>query len=132
MTGRGVLMANVLVVDDDTLYRSLMVEALQLGGFLVQEAHSPASALRILSTHPNFDVMICDLQMEGLDGIELLRTLRTDYPRIPVVVVSAHSASSGIGLAAQPYAIDYLSKPFSLVRLISTIRKAAAPPAPRA
>lgn len=125
-------MASVLVVDDDLLYRGLMVEVLRLEGFQVQEAHSRASAVRVLNTQSHFDVALCDLQMDGMDGIELLKTLHSDYPRMAVVVVSAHSATEGVGEVARRYATDYLSKPFSIPRLISTVRNASEIAAQRA
>jgi CheY-like chemotaxis protein len=115
-------MARVLIVDDDMLYRGLLVEVLRLEGFHVQEAHSQASALRTLETHPPFDVILCDLQMDGMDGMELLKFLRAEHAHIPVVVVSAHNGEEGIGRTARDYATAYLSKPFNVVKLISTIR----------
>jgi CheY-like chemotaxis protein len=123
----GATMARVLVVDDDALYRGLVVEALRLEGHEVFEAHSAESALRELSQHNTVEVMICDLQMNGLDGIELLQNFKTNYPRIPVVVVSAHPPDSAIGARAKHAASAYLSKPFSVNKLLLTIRELAAP-----
>jgi two-component system, response regulator FlrC len=124
-------MAKVLVVDDDAMYRGLIVEALELEGNDVHEAHSTTSALRVLNSDPHFDVILCDLQMDGLDGFELLKTLKAQFPRIPVVVMSAHSADGGIGERARSYASQYLSKPFSMVRLLSIIQTTTHLPAKR-
>ena len=120
-------MARVLVVDDDALYRGLVVEALRLEGHDVCEAHSAESALRELSQHNNVEVMICDLQMNGLDGVELLKSFKAIHPHIPVVVVSAHPPDSAIGARAKHAASAYLSKPFSVSKLLLTIRELASP-----
>ena len=116
-------MPSVLIVDDDLLYRGLMVEVLRLEGFQVEEAHSRVSALRVLESKPTFEVVLCDLQMDGMDGVDLLKTLRAEYPRVAVVVVSAHSAEHGAGATARAYATEYLNKPFSITKLVNTIRK---------
>lgn len=111
----------VLIVDDDALYRGLIVEALCYEGHEVAQASNPASALRLLSADANFAVILCDLQMNGLDGMELLRELRSMYPHIPVIVTSAHSSENGIGERASREAAYYLAKPFRITTLIKVI-----------
>lgn len=120
-------MARVLVVDDDALYRGLVVEALRLEGHDVREAHNAESALRLVSQHTDVEVMVCDLQMNGLDGIELLKSFKAKYAAIPVVIVSAHPPDSAIGGHVKHLANAYLSKPFSVSTLLATIRELTAP-----
>jgi two-component system response regulator FlrC len=115
----------VLIVDDDAMYRALVVEALRYEGTELGEANSPASALRLLNSDSEFDVILCDLQMNGLDGLELLKTLRIQYPQIPVVVTSAYSSEGGIGELALRHAAYYLAKPFSIKKLLDVIQNVA-------
>jgi DNA-binding NtrC family response regulator len=121
-------MAKVLIVDDDAMYRGLVVEALRLEGNDVREAHNPTSALRLLNADPSYEVILCDLQMDGLDGFELLQSLKAQYPQIPVIVMSGHSSDGGIGERAQAYAVQYLSKPFSMAKLLKVIQTTAQLP----
>jgi DNA-binding NtrC family response regulator len=115
----------VLIVDDDALYRGLIVEALCYEGHDVVQASNAANALRLLSADSNFAVILCDLQMNGLDGLELLQELRASYPHIPVVVSSAHSSEGGIGERARREAAHYLSKPFRITTLVDVIENVA-------
>lgn len=114
----------VLIVDDDAMYRGLIVEALHYEAHEVSEANSATSALRLLKSDPNFAVILCDLQMNGLDGLELLKTLHLEYPHIPVVVTSAHSSEDGIAERARRHATHYLAKPFSIKKLLDVIENA--------
>lgn len=115
----------VLIVDDDAMYRGLIVEALRYEGNEVCEAHSAPSALHLLNADPNFAVILCDLQMNGLDGLELLKALHRQYPHITVVVTSAHSPDGGIGELASRHATHYLAKPFSIAKLLDVMQNAA-------
>jgi CheY-like chemotaxis protein len=120
-----VLSVRVLIIDDDGMYRGLIVEALHYEGNEVCEAASAASALQLLSSDSNFGVILCDLQMNGLDGLELLKELHRMFPQIPVVVTSAYSSDVGIGELASRHATFYLAKPFSIMNLLDVIQKAA-------
>lgn len=116
-------MARVLVVDDEVLFRSLIVEALCLEGHDVLEAHDVESALRTLNhAGMNIDVMLCDLRMNGSDSIALLETVEARYPKIEVVVISAHTRDDGIGRRALSHARYYLAKPFSVSKLLALIQ----------
>lgn len=122
-------MANVLVADDDVLYRGLIIEALRFEGHTIQEAYSAQSALRLLKDGKHtFDVVLCDLQMDGLDGLGLIKTIRMQYPQLPVVVVSAHVLEGSLGEQVRTYATHYLSKPFNVMKLLGTIHRAAQNP----
>jgi DNA-binding NtrC family response regulator len=115
----------VLIVDDDALYRGLIVEALTYEGHDVTQASNPANALRLLDADSSYAVILCDLQMNGFDGLELLRELRSVYPHIPVVVSSAHSSDGGIGERARREAAHYLAKPFRITTLVNVLENVA-------
>ena len=108
------------------------MEALCYEGHEVCHASNAVSALGLLNSDSDFAVILCDLQMNGMDGLELLRQLRATYPHIPVVVTSAHSADAGVGELARREADHYLAKPFRIATLLNVIQHVAPLPLNRA
>lgn len=104
------------------------MEALGYEGYEVFQASNAVGATRVLNANSAFGVILCDLQMNGMDGLQLLRHLRTNYPQIPVIVTSAHSSDVGIGELARREAAHYLTKPFRITTLIDLIKRIASLP----
>lgn len=120
-------MPTILVVDDLAAVRRAY--ALNLGdlGHLVFEAESGEEALRLTSMH-HFDLVITDLTMDGMSGIELLETLRERGLRVKVVLISALNEHYR-ELFAQKWDFEkILSKPVELDDLIATVSMALAKP----
>jgi len=105
-------MANVLVVDDEEALRSFLAEALLDEGHQVQEAGDGEAALRALAKQ-SFEVVLTDLKMPRMDGMELLRRLRQDQPEVEVIVITAHGTVDNALEAMKLGAFDYLQKPLS-------------------
>ncbi len=105
-------MARILVVDDEDSLREFLVEALEGAGHEVLEADGGAAALERLAT-ANVQLVITDLKMPGVDGMEVVRHVRADHPDVEIVVLTAHatvdSAVEGMKLGV----FDYLQKPLS-------------------
>ena len=80
---------NILIVDDETNIRDLMVRYLKTDGIEGEGAENAYSAQRLLSQKP-FDGCLIDLRMPGMDGLELIRWIRQEGFRMPIVMVSAH------------------------------------------
>ena len=117
--------AVVLVVDDDSAIRELLVGAFEDEGFRVLQAAGGTQALHLVrQTRPA--VVVLDIQMPGIDGMEVARRLQEDpeTAAIPLVAVSASARKAEV-LARGCHA--FVSKPFDLVHLISTVRGAMAP-----
>ncbi len=113
----------VLVVDDDAGVRYTLREILASEGLLVEEAEGGAEALARFEAHP-VPLVITDLRMPGMDGMELLRRLaaRTPVPR--VVVITAHGSERQAVEAMKAGAYDYFRKPFENEELLAVVRRA--------
>ncbi len=120
----------MLVVDDDRSIRHALERALPLEGFLVQSAEDGPSALeRLDGEHP--DLVVLDVVMPGLSGIEVTRRLRERGSRVPVCILSARDEVSDRVEGLRVGADDYLVKPFALeelvARLHALLRRSPAP-----
>jgi two-component system, NtrC family, response regulator AtoC len=103
-------MARILVVDDDDDVRAFLAEALESSGHEVEQAEDGEIALRRLLAR-NFHVLLTDLKMPRLDGMELLRRMRSEQPELEIVVLTAHGNVAGAVEAIKLGAFDYLEKP---------------------
>lgn len=104
------LAKHVLIVEDEPNVRLVFRAALVADDTLVSTAEDGESALRWLK-HESVDLVLLDLQMPGIGGIELLRRLREAGNDVPVVIVSAHDQVPNVVQAMRLGAIDFLSKP---------------------
>jgi two-component system KDP operon response regulator KdpE len=119
----------VLVVDDEPQIRRALRLVLRANGYQVAEVETGEAALDALVMEP-FDLMILDLVLPDIDGVELCRRLR-EWSRLPVVVLSAHGEEDVKVRALDEGADDFVTKPFSapelLARMRSAMRRASAP-----
>jgi two-component system response regulator HydG len=112
----------VLVVDDDADLRQLFEVALAQKGFRVTLADSGDAALSALAAEP-IDAVVTDLQMRGMDGIELARRVAEGWPHLPLLVVTAYgSIPSAVG-AMRAGAYDFLTKPVDFDALQLSLRR---------
>jgi CheY-like chemotaxis protein len=93
----------ILVVDDDDLIRSLCIAALELHGFATLEAPGGAEAVRIVATCPHVDLVVMDLVMPEMGGIECARKLRQFRPDLPVLFVSGFDPECSEPFLPKPY-----------------------------
>ena len=121
----------ILVVDDDPGQRSLLESFLRSQNFEVVLADSGEQALALLPGG-NFSMMISDVRMPGLSGLETLRRVRPQFPSLPVLLVTAYADIRDAVVAMRDGALNYLAKPIDLDELLSTVRQATgvAPQAP--
>lgn len=101
---------DVLLVDDDRELRETLAEALRTEGFVVEAVGRGADALAQLRARP-FDVVLTDLRMQGMDGLELCRQARAAAPTIPVVVITGFGDLAAAVEAIRAGAYDFLAKP---------------------
>ena len=118
----------VLIVDDDEALLNLMALAVRRKGYQVEQALDGYSALEIIATQPPFSVILCDLMMPGMTGIELLREVKKIDEHVEVVIVTAvPDLESAISTLRANGAYDYLLKPFdSMSQLLLAVERAAA------
>lgn len=105
-------MASILVIDDEEGVRSFLVDALETEGHEVEQAANGREALERARKH-SFHVVISDLKMPGINGMEIVRTLRAEQPEVQVVVLSAHGTIGSAVEAMKLGAFDFLQKPLS-------------------
>ena len=115
-------MPRVLVVDDSATMRKIIVKGLRDAGFgacEVTEAADGASALGALRG-AEYDLVLCDINMPGMDGLSLVRSAREDAtisPELPIVMITTEGGLEKVEEALASGATDYLRKPFSREQL---------------
>jgi DNA-binding NtrC family response regulator len=122
---------HVLIVDDDPSILEVLDARLSAAGFLVHKASDGPAALQILK-NTKVDILVSDMKMPEMSGMELLALVSTSHPQLPVIFLTAYGTIPDAVGALQSGAVDYLTKPFDgrdLVKKIQTIL--SAPPAPR-
>ena len=112
----------VLVVDDEPPIRKLLRMGLGAQGYAILEAPNGKTALELLSQAP--DLIILDLGLPDMQGLDLLRTIRTKNDSVPVVVLSSRGDEAGKVQALDLGADDYLTKPFGMDELLARMRAA--------
>ncbi len=113
----------ILIVDDDPGQRSLLDSFLRGQGFETVLAESGERALELLPTD-KFSMMISDVRMPGLSGLETLRRVRPQFPNLPVLLVTAYTDIRDAVGAMRDGALNYLAKPIDLDELLITVRQA--------
>ena len=113
----------ILIVDDDPGQRSLLESFLRGQGFETVLAESGERALERLPAG-KFSMMISDVRMPGLSGLETLRRVRQDFPTLPVLLVTAYADIRDAVVAMRDGALNYLAKPIDLDELLATVHQA--------
>ncbi|HHW58893.1 MAG: sigma-54 dependent transcriptional regulator [Bacteroidales bacterium] len=115
-------MSRILIVDDEKSVRETLREMLEYENYEVIDAENATKALDLLSSQ-SFDVILCDIKMPGMDGMELLEKILENYD-IPVIMISGHGTIETAVDAIKKGAFDFIIKPFDLNRLLISIRNA--------
>lgn len=116
-------MANVLIIDDEKAIRKTLSEILSYEGYKIDEAGDGEEGLKKFS-EKNYDVVLCDIKMPKMDGIEFLEKSKEVNADVPVIMISGHGNIDTAVEAVKKGAFDYISKPPDLNRLLITLRNA--------
>jgi DNA-binding NtrC family response regulator len=116
-------MANILVIDDEKSIRSTLKDILEHEGFSVELASNGQEGIDLFS-NSQFDAVLCDIKMPGMDGIEVLEKIQTITNEVPVIMISGHGTIDTAVEAIKKGAFDFIEKPPDLNRLLITIRHA--------
>jgi two-component system cell cycle sensor histidine kinase/response regulator CckA len=111
----------ILVVEDDTTVRELTGRILENGGYTILTAGSAEKALEILANGGPVDLMITDMVMPGMNGMELSQEALQTRPDLPILFISGYTDDPGIRLGV-PDGLPFLSKPFHPNELLSKVR----------
>lgn len=118
-------METVLIVDDEKNYPPILGAVLEEEGFETLMANSGPEALAVINGS-DVDVVLTDMKMPGMDGMELLERIKTKDPELPVIMMTAHGTVEKAVEAMQKGAYSYLLKPFDNDRLVLYVNKANA------
>lgn len=116
-------MAKILLIDDEKSIRKSLREILEFEKYKVEEAEDGSQGLTMASAE-NFDLILCDIKMPKLDGMELLIKLNEQNIDSPIVMMSGHGNIETAVDAVKKGAYDFLAKPIDLNRLLVTVRNA--------
>ena len=116
-------MASILIIDDEKAIRKTLSEILSYEGYKIDEAADGEEGIKKFS-NTSYDVVLCDIKMPKLDGIEFLEKAREINADVPIIVISGHGNIDTAVEAVKKGAFDYISKPPDLNRLLITLRNA--------
>ncbi len=118
----GVAAQRILVVDDEASIRDLCARVLTRSGFKVTMASTGEDAVRRLQDEP-FDLVISDIRMPGISGMDVLVMAKTLHPSIAVILITGFGTSEVVERANQSGADRILTKPFNALELLAMVRK---------
>ena len=116
-------MSRILVIDDERSIRNTLKDILEFEKYQVEVAEDGFKALELIRT-ADFDVILCDIKMPGMDGIEVLQKIEEIKPDTPVVMISGHGNIDTAVESIKKGAFDFIEKPLDLNRLLITLRNA--------
>jgi DNA-binding response OmpR family regulator len=117
--------SNILVVDDENVARQSLTDILKLEGYNVASASNGQAAIEYIRTHP-IDLMIVDLRMPGMDGLEVIQVINQASPDTEVVLLTAHGSTDSAIQALRLRVHDYLTKPAAPAQVIASVKKGLA------
>lgn len=113
----------VLMVDDEEDFVTTLAKRMKMRDLDSDVALNAEEALQIVEEEIP-DVMVLDLRMPGVDGMEVLRRMRKEYPQVQVVILTGHGSEKDEAEARSLGAFEYLQKPVNMERLIKTLKEA--------
>lgn len=116
--------ANILIVDDERAIRKTLSEILSYEGYKITEAENGEEGWEIFKSSKIIDLVLCDIKMPKMDGLEFLQKATELNPDIPIIMISGHGNIETAVDAVKKGAYDYISKPPDLNRMLITIRNA--------
>jgi DNA-binding NtrC family response regulator len=116
-------MPSILIIDDEKAIRNTLTEILGYEGYKVDEAENGEEGWKKF-TKNNYDIVLCDIKMPKLDGIEFLEKAKEFNPETPIIIISGHGNIETAVEAVKKGAYDYISKPPDLNRMLITLRNA--------
>jgi CheY-like chemotaxis protein len=118
-------MGKLMIVDDNEGVRHLVSRWLERAGFSVSQAKDGAEALDLIKKDPP-DIILADIRMPKINGLELARMVKRDLPETKVVLMTAYSSPQTIAQAKREGVDDYLEKPFTQDQVEKTAREVMA------
>jgi two-component system chemotaxis response regulator CheY len=123
LTGNG----RVLVVDDEPVVRTLVRKTLEQAGYDILEAENGEKAIEVINTGENrlvLDVVICDIRMPKINGVEAIDYFQREYPHVPVIVLTGFPDTAMAVSFMRHGVVDYLVKPVEAEKLKAAVARA--------
>jgi DNA-binding NtrC family response regulator len=114
---------SILLVDDETIFLETLAKRLARRGLTVHTADSGKNALEVLAAHP-VDVVLLDVRMPGLDGMDTLSLIKRGHPAVEVIMLTGHANVDAAMRGMEEGAFDYLMKPADIDDLYHKIEDA--------
>ncbi len=118
-------MARILIVDDDLRIPIMLKELLKMEGYESVSVADGRQALELIKGEP-FDLIITDLRMPQMDGMEFLREVKANKPAVPVIMITAYASDITAVESVQLGVFDYIAKPFKVEALLDAIERGLA------
>ncbi len=128
-TGEKVCLGRVLVVDDEDSIRSLLRMILTQAGYDVEEAEDGGKAVEVLNCGDNplmVDVIIYDIRMPRINGVEAIAYFRDQYPSLPVIVLTGYHDEQLAASLRRQGVVEFLEKPAEREQILSSVAQAIA------
>ena len=113
----------LLVIDDEPIVGKRLQQVFSKIGFEIETYTEPVAAMASMAAHP-FDIVVTDLKMEGMDGLEVLRQAKAMNPAARVIIITGYASPDTAELAQQQGVFAFLAKPFRLDELKQVIFRA--------
>jgi DNA-binding NtrC family response regulator len=126
MDRRIYMKVNVLLVDDEAPFVDALAKRLDKRGLNISVAYSGAEALQKLSEDKNIDIVVLDVKMPGMDGMEVLKAIKSKPTLIQVIMLTGHATVETAIDGMKMGALDYLMKPCNIDVLIAKVEEAKA------
>lgn len=113
---------NILIVDDEPVARQSLTDILKLEGYMVAAVANGQAAVEHVRTHA-VDLMVVDLKMPGMDGLEVIQVVNQTSPETEIILLTAHASMESAVQALRLRIHDYLSKPASPPQILASVKK---------
>jgi two-component system nitrogen regulation response regulator NtrX len=113
-------MAKILIIDDERAIRSTLREILEYEDYLVEDVDNGIDGLELIEKN-DYDLVLCDIKMNRMDGLEVLSDGLAIKPDLPFIMISGHGTVETAVEASKKGAFDFISKPPDLNRLLITV-----------
>ena len=114
----------ILLVDDEIPFVETVTKRLSKKGITISKAFSGEEALMQLERNADLEIVVLDIKMPGMDGIEILAEIKRHYPQVEVIILTGHGTFETAVKGMRLGAFDYLNKPCELEKLIKRIQEA--------
>lgn len=114
---------HILVIDDDLEYAETCARTLERSGFVVNAKSSPEAGLKEIAQDRNIDLVLTDLQMPDMDGIEFLKAIKRQKSSVEVIIMTGYGTIESAVRAVKAGAGEYITKPFDKDELLNAVRK---------